>query len=366
MSPKPEIHLSIPALFEPLELWKKGLKFEVTSDYLSLLLTSLEFVDVQKVQGLSACFFSNLGWKDKEIPAAYFRASIHPDHALHSSLIQDKRNIMCADPVHFEVGMKDVTLTQTICDLTEADAKEILALLNQYFRADGLQFFYGSNQHWYVLFPSSEVIETTPLEDVLNKNIIASLPFSEQRNWQQIQNEIQMILHSSEVNKRREMAGLIPLNSLWFWGGGKPKKIKTEYEKVFSSDEDHKSEIQGKMLAQAVDCKWYKLPSNGNALLTQIRNRVGKYFVLLDRLQQPVREENLDAYQTVLTQIDEGYIKPLMQAWKSNQIDLVLDAADGSRIRPIKPSVLKFWKKPRSLSDVAVMINQQKMMLGKN
>jgi len=369
MSPKPQIHLSIPALFEPLELWNKDFRFEVTSNYLSLLLTSLEFVHVQKVHGLSACFFSSLGFNDTEIPAAHYRALAHRNNLIDATLNDNKHAILCADPVHFEVGMSDVTLTEIISGLSEAEAQEILHLLNQHFHQDKLQFIYGSNQHWYVTFPKSESIKTSPLDAVLNKNIVGLLPVSEQRNWQQIQNEIQMLLHSSELNNQREIAGLTSLNSLWFWGGGKPDIIKSDYEKIFSNDEQEKNEIQGKMFAQAANCEWQKLPQNGIELINQLKNqgqRTGKYYVLLDQLQQPVREENLDAYQNVLTHIDENYIKPLMLAWKKNQIDLVIDAADGSLIRPLKTPIWSFWKKPQPLSDIATRINQHKTKLGQD
>ncbi len=362
---KPEIHLSIPALFDPLELWQKDFRFEVTSSNLSLLLTSLEFIDVQKVQGLSACFFSNLGWKDAEIPAAHYRVLAHQNNEICPALINDKSGMLCADPVHFEVGMNDITLTKSISDLSETEAKEILALLNHHFQQDGLQFVYGSNQHWYVTFPESGVVKTKPLDVVLKKNIASLLPINEQRNWQQIQNEVQMLLHSSEVNEHRELAGLTPLNSLWFWGGGEPKKVKSDYKKIFTNDGNN-TEIQGKMFAQAANCEWQKLLQNGKELLTQLQHDAGKSYILLDQLQQPVLDENPEAYQHELSKIDEEFIKPLMLAWKKNQIHLIIDGADGCLIRPVKSPAWKFWEKPRQLTDIARIINQQKMMLGQS
>jgi hypothetical protein len=35
-----------------------------------------------------------------------------------------------------------------------------------------------------------------------------------------LQGEIQMCLHDAEVNRRREAAGMPPVNALWLWGGG--------------------------------------------------------------------------------------------------------------------------------------------------
>ncbi len=363
MSIKPVIHLSIPCLYKPLGLWKKELKLKVTCSNLSALLTSLEFLDVQKIHGLHASFFSKIGFDSAEIPAAHYRVLTHQIKDVSHSLGDNAGGMLCADPVHFEAGMNDVTLTNSITNLTENEAKEILELLNRHFQPDGLEFVYGNNQHWYVTYPEQESIKTTPLEAALKKNIAGLLPYSEQRNWQQIQNEAQMLLHSSDVNINREMAGLETLNSLWFWGGGKAKTIKSDYKTIFTKNDKISTEITGKMFAQAAACKWQKLPKNGENLLLQ-QHKAGTSYVLLDHLHQPVIEENPEAFQIALNQIDEEYIKPLMHAWKKNQIDLEIDGADGSLIRPLKTPVWKFWNKPRQLSDIATIIHQQKMMLG--
>lgn len=42
----------------------------------------------------------------------------------------------------------------------------------------------------------------------------------EARGHDRLQSEVQMCLHEADVNLRREQAGLRPVNSLWFWGGG--------------------------------------------------------------------------------------------------------------------------------------------------
>ena len=373
MPNKPEIHLSIPSLFAPLEQWNNNFKLQVKCDNLSTLFTSLEFAGAQKVHGLTACFFSMLGLNGAELPVAHYRVQAHQETDINVYLSEregeskSKSGILCADPVHFEVGMNDITLTDTITDLSESEAKEILELLNDHFQQDELKFVYGSNQHWYVTYPEEEAIQTTPLEAVIKKNIVGRLPSSDKtndttrdaKNWKQIQNEVQMLLHSSEVNRNREIAGLETVNSLWFWGGGKPKKDKSGFKMIFTNNDQLNTEIQGKMFAKAAACEWQKLPENGEELLTQLQHKAGKSYVLLDQIQQAVIEENFDAYQLELTRIDEEYIKPLMQAWKNNQIDLIIDGADGSLIRPLRNPAWKFWKKPLQLFDIAAAINNQ-------
>ena len=39
-------------------------------------------------------------------------------------------------------------------------------------------------------------------------------------HWRRLSNEVQMLLHDHPVNLRRQQAGQVPVNALWFWGGG--------------------------------------------------------------------------------------------------------------------------------------------------
>lgn len=47
--------------------------------------------------------------------------------------------------------------------------------------------------------------------------------------WYKLLNEMQMFLHQHPVNQARQQRGLLPINSLWFWGGGaRPEKPKSD------------------------------------------------------------------------------------------------------------------------------------------
>ena len=39
--------------------------------------------------------------------------------------------------------------------------------------------------------------------------------------WKRWQNEIGMLLHEHPVNVEREANGNVPVNGVWFWGGGR-------------------------------------------------------------------------------------------------------------------------------------------------
>ena len=341
MHSKPVFHLFIPCLLKPLSAWSRDFLFEPQSPNLRNLLLTLEVTNTQKVQGLDACFLSTFSQQVGELPIAHYRYK-----AQHSSIFDS--GIVCADPVHLEVGMNDVTLTEQISDLSDDDALELIEILNQHFKQDGLEFIFGSNQHWYASFPADELVHTTPLDQALKKNIAGLLPVSSHRNWQQIQNEVQMLLHSAEVNQNRERAGLTPVNSLWFWGGGQPHKseqLKQNTEKLFSSNE-----TQGKTFAVAAGCNWSALPQTGKQLLEYAS---GLNYVILDQLFLPAIHDNLEDYQRELSVIDENFIMPLLHAWQQNKIDIIIDDCDGISIKPLKVPTWKFWVKPKSIVQIA-------------
>jgi hypothetical protein len=48
-------------------------------------------------------------------------------------------------------------------------------------------------------------------------------------HWLRAMNELQMILFDSEVNRRREADDKPPVNSLWFWGGGRLPDVRVDH-----------------------------------------------------------------------------------------------------------------------------------------
>jgi hypothetical protein len=347
---KAVVHLFIPQLFQPLELWKRDFKFEVEAPHLSQLLRQFDVDKNTPIQGLDANLFSAVGMMEgkHEAPVAHYR------YQAQTNKISEKA-LLCADPVHLEVGMNDITLTQAIDDLSIDEAKEMVDELNQHFKQDGLTFIVGSNQHWYIALPQIEDMpSTTPLDDVLRKNIAKFQPQSKDKNptmnWQVVQNESQMILHNCEVNQNRERAGLATVNSLWFWGGsqgGIGEKTKHDIEILYASE---RGKIHAKMIAKAANCSERKLPVN----IADVEFTERKTMIILDQLFLPAVHDELDQFQTVLTALDEQIIKPLSYLWYAGKVDLCIDGCDGRFFQPKQFAAWKFWKnKPVFLSELS-------------
>jgi hypothetical protein len=77
-----------------------------------------------------------------------------------------------------------------------------------------------------------------PPVEALGADVFANLPDGpEGRRWRALLNEAQIMLHNHPRNAERIAAGLLPVNSLWFWGGGiLPDQIKCSASAVISDD----------------------------------------------------------------------------------------------------------------------------------
>lgn len=349
----PKLILFLPELTRPLKIWNQDFGFEPKAPVLSSLFQAHRCQETSGI-GLERSLFSALGLPAKdELPMGKHRFLAHQKTS--ASTIKPDSMLVCADPVHCEVGMKDISLTQAIDDLSRDDSLELMATLNQHFGDDGLSFLLDDDLNWYVSLPTQENFQSTVTDDVVGKNIFNYLPRSESRNWQKIQNEVQMLLHLSNLNQTREIAGLPSVNSLWFWGGGASFDPEISFNVVFGGD------VRGKSIAHAAACNWKALPEQGRELVEFVTNAKNsaldttfdissETIVILEQLVKPALVNDLDSWQEQVNIIENQYIKPLMQAWKNSEIELTIDTCNGQKITPLQPTAWKFWKHKKGVS----------------
>jgi len=99
----------------------------------------------------------------------------------------------------------------------------LMASLNLLFADDGYNF-YLVNDVWFLGLDADPQITTTPIADVVNKDVAHYLPQGEGASvWNKAQTEIQMLLFTHKTNQAREAQGLLMINSLWCYGLGASK-----------------------------------------------------------------------------------------------------------------------------------------------
>ena len=336
------VTLFIPELTRPLQAWHRDFGFSPEAPVFSRLLKHADSHKTLSV-GFNRSLFSALGFPpNEELPIAKYRVmdTLSDESITGKDLHGSQQTLLCADPVHCEVGMKDVTLTQSVNDLDRTETAELIALLNQHFEENELRFFAAKNGQWYLQLPEKEDLETTVLEDVLGKNIFTSLPSSKDRNWLSLQNEVQMLLHAANINQTREISGLSSINSLWFWGGGDIFEPKLTYDYVFA----RRSCTEAQVFAKANDTQCSDLLFENIEKLF-VKNTDGDVAIILDALIKPAQATDLDSWQHELNRLEKEFIEPMQVLWVKGQLDLSIDTCNGKTFEPLKKPYWKFWKR---------------------
>lgn len=144
---------------------------------------------------------------------------------------------LSADPVHLQVNRDQlILLAPESLSITDAEAASLCAALNRHFAPDGLNFLAPQPHRWYLRTVRPPRIHTSSLSRAVGQDIDRMLPQGEDRlAWHRIFNEVQMLLHAHPVNDEREQRGALPINSLWFSGGGTLHGARTSFRAVMGS-----------------------------------------------------------------------------------------------------------------------------------
>jgi hypothetical protein len=128
---------------------------------------------------------------------------------------------LCADPVSLQLTTAQVLLLPDVMP-TQEEAAALCAGLNEHFAGMGLHFSAPHPRRWYVQVDAEPRMTTTSLRKVAWEDAkIHSPQGTDAMRWQRIATEVQMLLHVHPLNQVRAERGELPINSLWFWGGGR-------------------------------------------------------------------------------------------------------------------------------------------------
>ncbi len=124
------------------------------------------------------------------------------------------------DPVHLDVGMHGLFLRAGL-QLDAEEIDQIHAIAATVLSPAGLRVHKGSDHALYVHCERAPELRTTPLDQVAGRQPMRFMPAGDDAStWTRLLNEIQMALHEHPLNLSRQARGVLPVNSLWPWGGG--------------------------------------------------------------------------------------------------------------------------------------------------
>jgi len=266
---------------------------------------------------------------DDELPIARLRKTSQP---------ADDASLWCLDPAHVRIDREMAYLAAPDeLELSEAEAHQLIASLNQHF-ADDLQVHYHNPNQWVVSL-DLQVSTRTPSEATL-QDISRMMPVGEGATpWRSISNEIQMLLHHHPVNESRQQEGKLPVNSVWLWGGGTLTTHASDIDMVYTNVDDVTLAAQGNRLTAA------NLPQRIEA--AQIANR-NTLLVFTDQLAA-IWQKDVYSWLADLQSLEDRVLSPLMAMLENGSLDQLVIHADGLRLSLKKQDLRKWWRRSASL-----------------
>ncbi|MCK4586504.1 MAG: hypothetical protein KAU29_04135 [Gammaproteobacteria bacterium] len=254
-----------------------------------------------------------------------------------------------ADPVYLAPDRDELVLSgPEVLSLSMSEAEHLATELNILFEEDGWHLEAITATRWYLHLPEDPQINTSDLSQVRGQSINRFLPSgAEGKQWHRILNEVQMVLHASEVNIERQSHGQLSVSSLWFWGGGKlPEFGHSCWSQVWSSD------VLSRGLAKVTRTPCLPVPKNSKAWLSQV-NAPGEHLIVCDdfiSLQNERERNDSDAWCRALQKFESEWLAPLMEALRNGELDeLTLNPCDGRTFSLTKNRLKYWWRRRRPI-----------------
>lgn len=169
--------------------------------------------------------------------------------------------------------------------------------------------------------------------------------------WRQAISEVEIVLHQHPVNQAREAAGQPVINGLWPWGGGNLSSVSIKQAPA-PHDVLWADDPVATGLARWLTLSTSPLPASYEA--TGKNRRINRLAVI-DRLDLPARRGDGTAWRNELIRFEADWLAPVLFALRRGRLDrfrLLLPDRQGTVEVQIQAlDLLKFWRKPGSLSD---------------
>ncbi|NNM81036.1 MAG: phosphoglycerate mutase [Burkholderiales bacterium] len=248
-----------------------------------------------------------------------------------------------ADPVHLQL-MRDrfVLIGGELLPVSGEETARLIETLNRHFAEDGFQFSIEQGA-WILEIPEDPGISTTPLSEVMGRDISKHLPQGEDAmRWNHVLNEIQMLLHDHPVNEEREKRGELPVNSLWLWGGGSGSETASSgYASVRSNDP------LANLLAARTGIPCGPVPEDAENWISSLA--AGEHLLVLGDLFLPIKYRDENEWDGRLRMLEQQWFSPLHQAVQEGLSLTLSDCESGLGFGVEKLDLWKFWKRIRPL-----------------
>ncbi len=249
-----------------------------------------------------------------------------------------------ADPVNLQPDLDTALLSaHEELALTQDEANKLVEQINKHFMDEPWEIYAFAPHRWYLRLEAPADLKTSPLAKVLGEDISQFMPMGNDANyWFKITNEIQMLLHGSNVNFERDSKNMWTANSIWLWGGGclPDSNLNSGYDKI----------ITNSILYSGIGfhCGFDVLPLD-DGFAKNIKS--GNNFIVLELLSEHVQRRDLYSFVQALNEIEETYFKICNELLLNNKIEKIKIISDSeTTITVTKRSLRRWWKRTKSFS----------------
>jgi len=235
----------------------------------------------------------------------------------------DKGWWLRADPVYLRTeGGRLVLLPGQALDIRLEEAQQMAGEIADAYAGQGWLIKAPRPDRWYLKPPRAPKITTTPLSMVAGHDIHPYLPRGRDgMAWHGILTEMQILLHTANANATRETRGVPPINSLWFWGGGRLPAIKpSSWAKLWSE------EPVSLALARLSETPTAAIPPSFGDWHRTVAG--GAHLVLLDQGRSAPPEDPAERWCEFIVQLEQFWIAPALDALRNDtlaQLELIID-----------------------------------------
>jgi hypothetical protein len=254
-----------------------------------------------------------------------------------------------ADPVHVSADRDGLILIDNNrFVLSQHDALALAADINMLLKPYSINLEVPVPTRWYLRIHADYKLKTTPIDSVIGKDILPFMPTGDDRiNLIQLMNDIQMTLHDSEVNRKREQEKQLPINSVWFWGYGELPEIIERRWSFVTSDE-----MLAKGLSMVAATPFEVLPES----YKDIKDKGSSYngLIVINSFQKFSYYHDLEGWLEALLSVESNWFAPLLNALKRKEFDQLTIQTDINSITMDKASRYKIWKKKKNLQSFKI------------
>lgn len=247
-----------------------------------------------------------------------------------------------ADPVHLRPNRDRLLLfddRRLVLEVDETDA--FRDLFNTHFAEDGLQLRTPTPGRWYLGCRRVPRLTTTGLDAAVGRHIEPLLPAGEDaRHWMALLNEIQMLFHQSDVNRRREESGRPTVSGIWPWGGGR----RSDFQPRAGYDRFHVLSPLAQGLATAA----------GVQVQPETQALDGRVLIEMDPLRGAVLDADADSWIHGVEALEPLFARLTAQVRRRTGSCVLVDACDGGHgCLVTRTRWWRFWRRPVDMDRLA-------------